>query len=158
MDSNRKMSENFTLREFIKSDTASRRGIDNTPTEEHLENALVLFENVVQPVRDHFGPTILTSGYRSEALNAAIGGSPRSQHSKGEAVDLEVLGTSTAEVCEWIAGNLNFDQLILEFYEPGDVNSGWVHVSYVRDDKNRNQTLTASKVNGVTEYTHGLNY
>ena len=158
MDLNTKMSANFTLREFIKSDTASRRGIDNTPTEVHLENALALFENVVQPVRDRFGPTILTSGYRSEALNAAIGGSPRSQHSKGEAVDLEVLGTSTAEVCEWIASNLNFDQLILEFYTPGDVNSGWVHVSYVKNGENRNETLTASKVNGVTEYAYGLNY
>jgi hypothetical protein len=153
-----KLSANFTLREFIKSGTASRRGIDNTPSQEHLDNALALFENVVQPVRDHFGPTILTSGYRSYALNSAIGGSPRSQHSHGQAVDLEVLGVSTAEVCEWIASNTNFDQLILEFYTPGDTNSGWVHVSYVKDGENRGETLTATKVNGVTEYAYGLNY
>jgi len=158
MDLNTKMSENFTLREFIKSDTASRRGIDNTPTDEHLNNALPLFVNVVQKVRDHFGPTIITSGYRSEALNAAIGGSPRSQHSKGQAVDLEVLGTSTADVAQWIADNLIFDQLILEFYTPGDVNSGWVHVSYAGNTGNRGECLTASKVNGVTEYKYGLNY
>jgi hypothetical protein len=113
---------------------------------------------VVQPVRDHFGPTIITSGYRSPALNEAIGGSSTSQHSKGEAVDLEVLGVSTAEVCEWIAANTNFDQLILEFYTPGDTNSGWVHVSYVKDGENRGETLTASKIDGVTEYAYGLNY
>lgn len=158
MNLDAKLTENFTVREFIKSDTASRRGIDNTPTADHLNNALPLFVNVVQPVRDHFGPTIITSGYRSAALNAAIGGSPRSQHSKGQAVDLEVLGVSTAEVAQWIADNLIFDQLILEFYTPGDVNSGWVHVSYVGNTGNRGETLTASRIHGVTEYLYGLNY
>jgi len=153
-----KLSENFSLREYTKSQTASRKGIDNSPSDEHLESAIALFENVVQPVRDHFGPTIITSGYRSPALNEAIGGSSTSQHSKGEAVDLEVLGVSTAEVCEWIAANTNFDQLILEFYEPGDTNSGWVHVSYVKDGENRGETLTASKVDGSTQYAYGLNY
>ena len=153
-----RLSENFSLREYIKSQTASRKGIDNSPSDEHLESAIALFENVVQPVRDHFGPTIITSGYRSPALNEAIGGSSTSQHSKGEAVDLEVLGVSTAEVCEWIAENTNFDQLILEFYTPGDTNSGWVHVSYVKDAENRGETLTASKVDGSTQYDYGLNY
>jgi len=153
-----KLSENFSLREYTKSQTASRKGIDNSPSDEHLDNAIALFENVVQPVRDHFGPTIITSGYRSPGLNEAIGGSSTSQHSKGEAVDLEVLGVSTAEVCEWIAANTNFDQLILEFYEPGDTNSGWVHVSYVKDGENRGETLTASKVDGSTQYAYGLNY
>jgi hypothetical protein len=90
-------------------------------------------------------------------LNAAIGGSPRSQHSKGEAVDIEVMGVSTAEVSQWIADNLVFDQLILEFFEPGDTNSGWTHVSYSRGE-NRGETLTASKIDGVTEYAYGLNY
>jgi hypothetical protein len=153
-----KLSENFSLREYTKSQTASRKGIDNSPSDEHLESAIALFENVVQPVRDHFGPTIITSGYRSPALNEAIGGSSTSQHSKGEAVDLEVLGVSTAEVCEWIAANTNFDQLILEFYTPGDTNSGWVHVSYVKGGENRGETLTASKVDGSTQYAYGLNY
>ena len=152
------LSENFSLREYTKSQTASRKGIDNSPSDQHLDNAIALFQNVVQPVRDHFGPTIITSGYRSPALNEAIGGSSTSQHSVGEAVDLEVLGVSTAEVCEWIAANTNFDQLILEFYEPGDTNSGWVHVSYVKDGENRGETLTASKVDGSTQYAYGLNY
>lgn len=158
MDPDMKLSENFTLREYIKSQTAARRGFDNMPTEPELENAIALFENVAQPIRDHFGPTIITSGYRSEELNSAIGGSPRSQHKVGEAVDLEVPGVATAEVAQWIADNLTFDQLILEFYDPSDVNSGWTHVSYVRKGSNRGETLTAAKVNGTTEYSHGLNY
>ncbi len=153
-----KLSENFSLSEYTKSQTASRKGIDNTPGDEHLEAAKALFENVAQPIRDHFGPTVITSGYRSPELNEAIGGSATSQHSKGEAVDLEVMGTSTAEVCEWIADNLDFDQLILEFYTPGDTNSGWVHVSYKADGSNRKECLTASKVDGKTQYSHGLNY
>ena len=158
MDLNMKMSANFTLREFIKSDTAIRRGIDNSPTEAHLENALALFENVVQPVRDHFGPTILTSGYRSEALNSAIGGSPRSQHKLGQAADIEVPGVPTADVAQYIADYLTFDQLILEYFDPQDINSGWVHVSYVLIGGNRGEVMTAAKVNGTTEYSWGLNY
>jgi hypothetical protein len=153
-----RLSENFSLSEYTKSQTASRKGIDNTPGDEHLEAAKALFENVAQPVRDHFGTTIITSGYRSPALNEAIGGSATSQHSKGEAVDLEVPGVATAEVCEWIAANLDFDQLILEFYTPGETNSGWVHVSYKADGANRKECLTAAKVNGSTQYSHGLNY
>lgn len=153
-----RLSENFTLAEYTKSQTASRKGIDNTPGEEHLAAAKELFENVVQKVRDHFGPTVITSGYRSPALNEAIGGSATSQHSKGEAADLEVPGVATAEVVQWISDNLDYDQLILEFYTPGETNSGWVHVSYKADGSNRNQDLTAAKVNGKTEYSHGLNY
>ena len=153
-----RLSENFRLAEYTKSQTASRKGIDNTPGEEHLAAAKELFENVVQKVRDHFGPTIITSGYRSPALNEAIGGSATSQHSKGEAADLEVPGVATAEVAQWISDNLDYDQLILEFYTPGETNSGWVHVSYKADGSNRNQDLTAAKVNGKTEYSHGLNY
>jgi len=158
MDLNSRLSENFTLREYLKSQTAARRGIDNTPTDRHLNNAIVLFQNVAQPVRDHFGPTIITSGYRSEALNSAIGGSPRSQHRTGQAVDLEVPSVPTAEVAQWIADYLTFDQLILEFYDAGDPNSGWVHVSYVASGNNRGEKLTASRVNGTTEYSWGLNY
>ena len=153
-----RLSENFTLAEYTKSQTASRKGIDNTPGEEHLAAAKELFENVVQKVRDHFGPTIITSGYRSPALNEAIGGSATSQHSKGEAADLEVPGVATAEVAQWISDNLVYDQLILEFFEPGDINSGWVHVSYKADGSNRNEDLTAARVDGRTQYSHGLNY
>jgi hypothetical protein len=153
-----RLSENFTLAEYTKSQTASRKGIDNTPGDEHLESARALFENVAQKVRDHFGPTIITSGYRSPALNEAIGGSPTSQHSKGEAVDLEVPGVATAEVAQWISDNLDYDQLILEFYTPGETNSGWVHVSYKADGSNRKEDLTAARVDGKTQYSHGLNY
>jgi len=151
-----RLSKNFTLTEFTKSQTALRLDIDNTPNDEHLEAAKALFENVVQPVRDHFGPTVLNSGYRGPKLNEAVGGSSRSQHCKGEAVDLEVPGTPNATVAEWIRDNLNFDQLILEFYTPGIPDSGWVHVSYKTQD-NRKSILTASRVDGKTVYTEGIN-
>lgn len=153
-----KLSKNFSLGEYTKSQTASRKGIDNTPSNEHLEAAKALFKNVAQPVRDHFGPTIVTSGYRSPELNAEIGGSSTSQHTKGEAVDLEVLGVPTTEVAQWISDNLDYDQLILEFFVPGEINSGWVHVSYKNDGTNRKENLTASRVNGQTQYSYGLNY
>lgn len=151
-----KLSENFTLQEFTKSQTAIRMGIDNTPGEEHLENAKALFEKVVQPVREQFGPTVINSGYRGPDLNAAVGGSSRSQHCKGEAVDIEVPGVPNAEVAEWIRDNLEFDQLILEFYTPGIPDSGWVHVSYTDNGENRKSVLTAMKENGKTVYKQGL--
>lgn len=155
-----KMSANFTLREFLKSQTATRKNIDNYPTEEHLDNGVILFANVAQPVRDHFGPTIITSGYRSPKLNRAIGGSENSQHCLGQAVDLEVPGVSTFDVARWIDQNLEYDQLILELYTPGDTNSGWVHVSYVPEVErsNRNENLTAAlDSNGSVIYMPGLN-
>lgn len=154
------VSEDFTLREFLKSQTATRKNIDNTPTEEHLGNAVVLFNMVAQPVRDHFGPTIITSGYRSPELNEAIGGSESSQHMLGQAVDLEVIGVSTIDVARWIDANLEYDQLILEFYTRGQINSGWVHVSYVPGvaGENRNENLTAAlESDGRVNYMLGLN-
>mgnify|MGYP001361704922 FL=1 len=150
-----RLSENFSLQEFTKSQTAERRGIDNTPVEGHLENAKALFENVVQPVRDNFGVTVINSGYRSGDLNYAIGGSNTSQHCKGQAVDIECPGTPNYDVAKWIEDNLDFDQLILEFYTPGIPDSGWVHVSYKTED-NRNASLTAMKENGKTVYKPGL--
>ena len=132
-----KLSENFTVAEYIKSQTATRHGIDNSLSEEHLQNAKKLFANVVQPIREKFGVTIITSGYRSPDLNAKIGGSSKSQHCKGQAVDLECLKESNADVAMWIENNLDFDQLILEFYTPGDPRSGWIHISYNEDGKNR---------------------
>jgi len=152
-----KLSENFSLAEFTKSQTAERKGIDNTPQGEHMDAAVSLFENVVQKVRDHFGPTVINSGYRSPDLNAAVGGSSRSQHCKGEAADIEVPGVPNAEVAEWIRDNLEFDQLILEFYTPGIPDSGWVHVSYVADGDNRKESLTAARVDGKTQYSTGIN-
>src|SRR6056300_1186132 len=104
-----KLSENFTMAEFIKSDTANRLGIDNTPEGEHLEAAKALFENVVQKVRDHFGTTVINSGYRGPALNEAVGVSSRSQHCKGQAADIEVPGVANADVAQWIVDNTEFD-------------------------------------------------
>jgi len=150
-----RLSKNFTLQEFTKSQTAERRGIDNTPVEGHIENAKALFENVVQPVRDNFGVTIINSGYRSGDLNYAIGGSNTSQHCKGQAVDIECPGIPNYDIAKWIEENLDFDQLILEFYTPGIPDSGWVHVSYKTED-NRKGVLTAMKENGKTIYKPNL--
>ena len=150
-----RLSQNFTIQEYIKSQTALRQGIDNTPTEEHMGNATALFRNVVQKVRDQFGVTVINSGYRGEALNKAVGGSSTSQHCKGEAVDIECPGTPNYVVAKWIEDNLDFDQLILEFYTPGIPDSGWVHVSY-KSEGNRKSVLTAMKENGKTVYKPGL--
>ena len=106
------LSKNFTLQEYIKSQTALRQGIDNTPNDEHLASAKSLFENLVQKVRDHFGPTVINSGYRGPELNAAVGGAATSQHCKGEAVDIECPGIPNYEVAKWIEDNLDYDQLI----------------------------------------------
>ena len=146
-----RLSKNFTLQEYTKSQTATRRGLDNTPGEEHLAKAKSLFENVVQPVREKFGVTTINSGYRGPALNEAVGGSSKSQHCKGEAVDIECPGTSNYTVAKFIEDTLDYDQLILEFYTPGIPDSGWVHVSY-KTEGNRNQSLTAMKENGKTVY------
>ena len=151
-----KLSTNFTIAEYIKSQTATRKDIDNSLSEDHLESAKLLFAKVVQPVREQWGVTVINSGYRSLALNKAVGGSSKSQHCKGEAVDLECVGASNAEVAQWIESTLEFDQLILEFYTPGDPRSGWVHVSY-KESNNRKSVLTASKIKGKTVYSKGLN-
>ena len=150
-----RLSTNFTLQEFTKSQTALRQGIDNTPNNEHLENAKELFENIVQKVRDNFGVTVINSGYRGTALNEAVGGSSTSQHCKGEAVDIECPGTPNYDVAKWIENNLDFDQLILEFYTPGIPDSGWVHVSY-KTEGNRKSILTAMKEDGKTVYKPNL--
>ena len=150
-----RLSENFTLQEFTKSQTAIRKGLDNTPAEAHIENAKELFANVVQKVRDNFGVTIINSGYRGPDLNYAIGGSNTSQHTRGQAVDIECPGTPNYDVAKWVEDNLDFDQLILEFYTPGIPDSGWVHVSY-KTEENRKQCLTAMKENGKTIYKPGL--
>ena len=150
-----RLSQNFTLQEYIKSQTALRQGIDNMPNEQHLEKAKLLFENVVQTVRDNFGVTVINSGYRGPELNEAVGGSDKSQHCKGEAVDIECPGVPNYDVAKWIHDNLDFDQLILEFYTPGIPDSGWVHVSY-KEDANRKSVLTAMKEDGKTVYKAGL--
>lgn len=141
-----KLSPHFTLEEFTRSATARRLNIDNTPGDREVLAMIELCSRVLEPVRAHFGgkPVRVTSGYRSPALNKAVGSSWRSQHRKGEAVDFEIPGVSNYEVARWIRDNLEFDQLILENYIRGDPNSGWVHVSY-RADRARKSVLTYAR-------------
>jgi hypothetical protein len=150
------LSANFTLKELTKSDTATRLGLDNMPDDEALENLKTLCEMVLQPVRDHFGKSVtVNSGFRSPESNAAVGGSKTSDHCKGQACDLEIDGIPNPELAQWIMDNLDYTQLILEFYTQGQPNSGWVHVSY--DPNNlKKQELTAVKVAGKTQYLNGL--
>ena len=150
------LSANFTLKELTKSDTATRLGLDNTPDDEALENLKTLCEKVLQPVRDHFGKSVtVNSGYRSPESNAAVNGSKSSDHCKGMAADIEIVGVANADLAQWIMDNLDYTQLILEFYTPGIPDSGWVHVSY--DPNNlKKQELTATKVAGKTQYLPGL--
>ena len=145
------LSRNFSLQELIKSDTAIRKGINNNPNAEQIEKLKDLCENILQPVRDHFGRVKVTSGFRSPDLCIAINSSVNSQHAKAEAADFEVIGTDNAELADWIYKNLNFDQLILEFYTPGEPNSGWIHFSYTPDQP-RKQFLWAYKSEGKTKY------
>jgi len=148
-----KLTENFSLNELIKSQTAERKGIDNTPSAEHQENLKSLCEMILQPIRDHFGQVVsVSSGYRSPELCVAIGSSTKSQHAKGQASDFEIFGVSNKELADYIDQNLDYDQLILEYWKGEDEpNSGWVHCSYTNGN-NRKQYLRAYKENGSTKY------
>ena len=150
------LTANFSLHELSKSETALRMGLDNTPDEEATENLRLLCETVLQPVRDHYGKGVkVNSAYRSPESNAAVGGSKTSDHCKGMAADIEIPGVANADLAQWIMDNLDYTQLILEFYTPGIPDSGWVHVSY--DPNNlKKQELTATKVAGKTQYLPGL--
>jgi len=145
------LTRNFSLQELIKSDTAIRKGINNNPNSGQVEKLKALCENILQPVRDHFGRVKVTSGFRSEDLCLAIGSSRNSQHAKAEAADFECIGVDNAELADWINQNLEYDQLILEFYTPGEPNSGWIHCSYI-DGTPRKQFLHAYKFEGKTKY------
>ena len=147
-----KLTENFSLNELTKSQTAERKGIDNTPSTEHQENLKSLCEMILQPIRDHFGQVVsVSSGYRSPELCVAIGSSTKSQHARGEAADFEIFGVSNKELADYIDENLDYDQLILEYWKESDPNSGWVHCSYT-NGSNRKQYLRAYKENGSTKY------
>ena len=148
-----KLTENFSLNELTKSQTAERKGIDNTPSTEHQENLKSLCEMILQPIRDHFGQVVsVSSGYRSQELCVAIGSSTQSQHAKGQASDFEIFGVSNKELADYIDQNLDYDQLILEYWKGEDEpNSGWVHCSYTNGN-NRKQYLRAYKENGSTKY------
>jgi zinc D-Ala-D-Ala carboxypeptidase len=148
-----RISKHISIKEATRSNTAERLGIDNFPDSPTLVNMQALAENVFEPLREHFGhPIYITSFYRSLELNKAIGGSPRSQHCKGQAIDIDdVIGSSTnADFFNYIKDNLEFDQLIWEFGNNDSPN--WVHVSY-NTDNNRGNILKASKENGKTKYT-----
>jgi zinc D-Ala-D-Ala carboxypeptidase len=150
------LTKNFTLAEMTKSETALRHDMDNTPGEQEIAALKLLAEKVLQPVRDHFGKGVkVNSGFRHPEVNAKVGGSKTSDHCRGQAADIEIPGIPNAELAEWIKDNLEFRQLILEFYTPGIPDSGWVHVSYVAED-NKKQVLTATKQNGKTVYLQGL--
>ena len=148
-----KLTENLSLAEVTKSATAIRMSIANTPSATHLIALKEVSKNIFQPCREHFGkPLAVTSGYRSEALNEAINGSKNSQHSKGEALDLDADvfgGFSNAELFNYIKSSLDFDQLIWEF--GNNNNPDWVHCSY-KTQGNRNEVLIAIKTNGKTTY------
>ena len=138
-----KLGKYFSLEEMIKSQTAIRRGIDNIPSDDELESLFELVKNVLDPIREHFGlPVTVNSGYRGKKLNKAIKGSKNSQHCKGQAADIEIIGISNYDLACWIRDNMEFDQLILEFHNRKVPDSGWVHVSWVSPKKNRKQTLT----------------
>lgn len=125
------LSAHFTLAESTKSQTASRLGIDNTPDEATIANMKALCEAILEPVREHYGvPVVVNSFYRSPRLNAEVGSKPGSQHVTGEAVDFEVPGVANPVLAEWCRDNLEYDQICLEFVEPGQPSSGWVHASY----------------------------
>lgn len=146
-----RLSKNFTLSEFTKSSTATRLGIDNTPSQEVINNIQLLVDLILQPLANEFGRVTINSGYRSSALNAAVKGAEKSQHLVGCAADIEVPGMSNYDLACHIRDNYKFDQLILEFYTPGEENSGWVHIS-VSPTKNRNEVLTIGKTirrNGI---------
>lgn len=146
------LSKNFTLFELIRSYEGERKGIDNTPSPYIIGNLQLLCNNILQPIRDHFGPVIIKSGYRCPALNSAVGGSSKSDHVNGLAADIECPPNSNYSLAKWCKENLKFNQLILEFYTPGDPMSGWVHISY----GTKQQTLTAVKGRDRTLYKVGL--
>lgn len=151
-----KLSNNFTLSEFTKSQTASRRGLNNEPTPDIIKALQTLAENVLQPVRDHYGRGVnVSSGYRSPEVNAAVGGSRTSDHCKGFAADIEIVGVANKELALYIRDNMEYTQLILEGYIEGVPDSGWVHVSY--DPSNlKKQVMTAKFVNGKAIYSIGI--
>jgi hypothetical protein len=146
-----KLSAHLDLSEVIRSESAKRNGISNMPIALHIENFKLLAEKVFEPIRTHFGvPIHISSGYRSVELNKCIGGSLTSQHCSGEAIDIDMDGSTSGVtnkmVFDYIKDNLEFDQLINEF------DYSWVHVSYESTGKQRKQVLKAVRVNGKTTY------
>ena len=147
------LSPHFTLAEMTHSYTAVRLGMKNVPNAAAIEALRLVCVNVLEPVRAHFGrPVTINSGYRSQAVNRAVKGSSTSQHVKGQAVDFEVPGVANGDVAAWVRFNLQFDQLILEAYTPGNPSSGWVHCSWCPSGR-RMSVLTYTPGKG---YFNGL--
>ena len=147
------ISKHISYKEAVYSNTAVRRGIDNTPTDDHLHFMEIIAEEIFEPLRAYVGgPIKINSFYRCPELNTAIGGSATSQHCKGQAMDIDdTFGRMTnAEMYYWIKEHLDFDQMIWEFGD--DDNPNWVHVSYVSPEKNRNRCLKAYREGGKTKY------
>jgi hypothetical protein len=147
------LTKNFTLQELVLSQTAKRKQISNIPNDVIIQNLTKVTKAILQPVRDHFNlPVKVSSGYRSPELNKAVGGSINSQHCLGLAVDFTINNIDNAAIAKWIQANLEYDQLILEFYTGS--GTGWVHCSYVQN-KNRMQELTINRkgtFNGLVYY------
>lgn len=150
------LTDNFTLSELTKSETALRKGLDNEPTPDIIKALQTLAINVLQPIRAHYNKGVkVNSGYRSPEVNASVGGSKTSDHCKGQAADIEIVGLANKELALYIRDNLEYTQLILEGYVEGVSDSGWVHVSY--DPSNlKKQALTATFVNGKAIYSVGI--
>lgn len=150
------LSKNFTVTELTKSADALRKGLDNSPDQTIVDNLKLLAENILQPIRDYFDkPVTINSGYRSVAVNASVGGSATSDHCKGMAADIEIIGIDNKALAKHIVDTYKFTQVILEFYTEGIPDSGWVHVSYNKDAL-KNQALTAVKKDNKTVYLPGL--
>ena len=154
-----KLTANITLDELTKSQTAERKGINNNPSPEQIENLKALAVNVLQPIRSHYSkPLIISSGFRCAQLCIEIGSSVKSQHTahnESAAADFEIPGVDNKDLAKWIQSNLEVDQGILEFYKDGEPTSGWIHCSYSRNH-NRQQWLRANRVDGKTQYTKWL--
>ena len=147
------LSDNFTLNELIYSDTAVRKSIFNNPNDEQINNLKLLCENILEPVRNNFNsPVIINSGYRSPEVCLAVGSTIKSQHTKGQAADFEIVGIANKDLADWVVSNLDYDQCILEFWNENEPNSGWVHCSY-SNLGNRKQYLKAQKIDGKIVYS-----
>ena len=147
------LSKHFTLEEMTRSMVASRKGLDNTPGAGEIKNLGNLCYEVLEPVRAHFDkPLSISSGYRSEALCEAIGSKKTSQHAQGCAADFEINGVPNIKTAYWLQNNVDFDQLIMEYYDKDDPAGGWVHISYHESGSNRKQVLTFDG----KKYTEGL--
>ena len=147
------ISEHISYKEGVYSITATRKGIDNTPNDEQLKNMELIADNIFEPLRSYVGgPIKINSFFRCPELNTAIGGSSKSQHCKGQAIDIDDTfdRMTNAEMYHWIKEHLDFDQMIWEFGD--DDNPNWVHVSYVSKEDNRNRCLKAYKEQGKSKY------